>query len=48
VLAFQQQLAGDASESLERLQQQLETELEAIAREVEHYLQQLKDTPLPG
>lgn len=48
VLALQQQLAGESGESLERLHQQLETELDAIAREVEHYLQQLKDIPLPG
>jgi two-component system sensor histidine kinase BarA len=48
VLAFQQQLSGEADESLERLHQQLETELDAIAREVEHYLQQLKDIPLSG
>ncbi|MCG6890156.1 MAG: response regulator [Gammaproteobacteria bacterium] len=48
VLAFQQQLAGESGESLERLNKQLETELDAIAREVEFYLQQLKDIPLPG
>jgi two-component system sensor histidine kinase BarA len=48
VLALQQQLAGEADESLERLQQQLETELDTIAREVEHHLQQLQDVPLPG
>jgi two-component system sensor histidine kinase BarA len=46
VEAFQQQLAGEAGESLDRLNKQLETELDAVAQEVEHYLQQLKDIPL--
>jgi len=47
VLTFQQQLDGEAGESLDRLNNQLETELDAVAREVEHHLQQLKDVPLP-
>ena len=48
VVALQQQLSGEAGESLDRLNKQLETELDAVAREVEHYLQQLKDITLPG
>jgi two-component system sensor histidine kinase BarA len=48
VVAYQQQLAGEAGESLDRLNKQLETELDAVAQEVEHYLQQLKDIPLPA
>ncbi|MDC1286275.1 ATP-binding protein [Gammaproteobacteria bacterium] len=48
LLAFQQQLDGEAGESLDRLNNQLEKELDAVAQEVEHHLQQLKDTPLPS
>ena len=48
VVAYQQQLSGEAGESLDRLNKQLETELDAVAQEVEHYLLQLEDIPLQG
>jgi len=47
VITLQQQLADATGSSLGRLMEELDQELEAIAQEVERYLQQLEDITLP-
>jgi len=46
--ALQQQLANEPTGSLDRLKGELDRELEAVAQEVDHYLAQLEDIPLPA
>jgi two-component system sensor histidine kinase BarA len=48
VVALQQQLANEATGSMSRLKGDLDRELEAVAQEVERYLAQLEDEPLPN
>jgi two-component system sensor histidine kinase BarA len=48
VVTLQQQLANESTSSLGRLKGELDRELEAVDQEVERYLAQLEDIPLPG
>ncbi len=48
VVTLQQQLANESTGSLGRLKGELDRELEAVDQEVERYLAQLEDIPLPG
>jgi CheY-like chemotaxis protein len=48
VVTLQQQLANESTGSLGRLKGELDRELEAVDQEVERYLAQLEDRPLPG
>ena len=47
-MALQQQLANEATGSMSGLKGELDRELEAVAQEVERYLAQLEDEPLPS